>query len=803
MVTLASWGAGKSVSDRKVNLLIFVFVFVLIFNFILPFTQAFGEETEGGGWLSGWLYRKGILITAASNAGTNYQVKIPAGKTYSSFFPNTGQRETIIPGAHHGFDVVHNTNAVQCNKTIDGQPRTYLAYDSNDAGNSINLYYSNSISGNWTAYTKNPILSGATTYRTPSVAYVNGVFEMFEEDILSKQIKRYNSTDGITFTYAETVLTAASAWTNPFIWLNPNDNKWYLFYGNQPSANLYNIYARSATDLRELDTVPSILVISTELRIAYPTINYWDGRYWLLVESGQSGDWDITAWHSSSITSGYQLAPNSLIAGDDEACPKLVSTDSGKVYLFTNRRTVFWYQDRREVLLGNYSMSAILDNHCLDDFGDVRFTNNDGSTELSYWMESSRSGDSAIFWVRIPDDLSSASRKIYIYYGKADATTISNGVSTFLLFDDFNDAAFNTTLWKLSGSGATVTEANGALSLAAPSDQKAMVNSAINFSMNTRIRGRVSRNFSNKDSIVEFGFSDYGAEGALKQCMVASNSYAYPFFYLTTKNSTTTNVNANCFKNSANHIFDVCRVSPLLADSYIDDVIHVRGNTSIPTCDLAVGIGSSNSGVHVADWIFVSKYVSPEPAQSVLDVEEQAPVIVTQSPPNSSNNIRIDEPRNNQNTPRTQNRTVLSTSLPGILIISPENRAYEPGNIALTFVVNKTASWMAFSVDSPTKIPITGNASLPSLTEGMHKLTIYVKDSQGNSAIAETLFSVISNKVPEPLPLTSIIIVVASLVLIAGVGLPVCLIKFKRLRQSKTKQHSPIAQLFKKNLVPA
>lgn len=36
------------------------------------------------------------------------------------------------------------------------------------------------------------------------------------------------------------------------------------------------------------------------------------------------------------------------------------------------------------------------------------------------------------------DDLSIDSQTIYIYYGNADATTISNGDKTFLSFDDFD-----------------------------------------------------------------------------------------------------------------------------------------------------------------------------------------------------------------------------------------------------------------------------------------------------------------------------------------------------------------------------
>jgi hypothetical protein len=70
------------------------------------------------------------------------------------------------------------------------------------------------------------------------------------------------------------------------------------------------------------------------------------------------------------------------------------------------------------------------------DFGDIRFTKNDGVTELKYWMETSVFGDYAIFWVKIEDDLSSNPATVYIYYGNSNATTTSNIENTFLFGDE-------------------------------------------------------------------------------------------------------------------------------------------------------------------------------------------------------------------------------------------------------------------------------------------------------------------------------------------------------------------------------
>jgi len=76
--------------------------------------------------------------------------------------------------------------------------------------------------------------------------------------------------------------------------------------------------------------------------------------------------------------------------------------------------------------------------YCLPNFGDIRFTDNDGITELDYWMEESHVSDNATFWVEILDTLD-YDQVIYVYFGNPDAVSVSDGVSTFIFFDDFED----------------------------------------------------------------------------------------------------------------------------------------------------------------------------------------------------------------------------------------------------------------------------------------------------------------------------------------------------------------------------
>jgi len=99
------------------------------------------------------------------------------------------------------------------------------------------------------------------------------------------------------------------------------------------------------------------------------------------------------------------------------------------------------YQIRIAVHYGSGTDSGehvYLDGKCRTDFGDIRFTDSDGVTELSYWIEDKIDGDYAIFWVKVSNiPASPDSVTIYIYYGNPSVTTVSNFANTFHFTEDW------------------------------------------------------------------------------------------------------------------------------------------------------------------------------------------------------------------------------------------------------------------------------------------------------------------------------------------------------------------------------
>ena len=106
--------------------------------------------------------------------------------------------------------------------------------------------------------------------------------------------------------------------------------------------------------------------------------------------------------------------------------------------------------------------NVYLGNKAKTDFGDVRFTQSDKQTLLSYWLENKIDGATATFWVKIPGNLTAQSQTIFMYYGNNEASSMSNGSMTFVFFDDFSN---DLSKWTKEVNGAHIYIDSGHLVL--------------------------------------------------------------------------------------------------------------------------------------------------------------------------------------------------------------------------------------------------------------------------------------------------------------------------------------------------
>lgn len=104
---------------------------------------------------------------------------------------------------------------------------------------------------------------------------------------------------------------------------------------------------------------------------------------------------------------------------------------------------------------------------------DIRFTDNNGMTQLGHYLESvsgSAPNRTATFWVKVNDSLESGAT-IDVYYGLAADTSASDPTNTFNLYDGFDGTSLNTAIWDEGNSGVgSLSFGGGALTVTSSGD---------------------------------------------------------------------------------------------------------------------------------------------------------------------------------------------------------------------------------------------------------------------------------------------------------------------------------------------
>jgi len=145
------------------------------------------------------------------------------------------------------------------------------------------------------------------------------------------------------------------------------------------------------------------------------------------------------------------------------------------------------------------------------DFDDVRFTLDDNSSELYYWMDDyeCHASDYCHFWVNLSSaDITTTNITIWMWYNNSAVGNESDGNKTFIFFDNFNRANSNTVgngwteVSDTSGTGITIN--NGKLRMLDDDDD------------NSQVYGRDLGDLTNIRIWLVANYADYGSGGTIR-----------------------------------------------------------------------------------------------------------------------------------------------------------------------------------------------------------------------------------------------------------------------------------------------
>jgi len=123
----------------------------------------------------------------------------------------------------------------------------------------------------------------------------------------------------------------------------------------------------------------------------------------------------------------------------------------------------------------------------------------------------------------------------------------------------------------------------------------------------------------------------------------------------------------------------------------------------------------------------------------------------------------------------------VDTVSPRIEILSPENKTYDTSDIPLTFTVDESVLWIAYSLDNKANVSIAGNTILHGLSDGSHSLIVYARDTVENIGASEIIhFSIITQQA-EPFPTW-----IVAAIIMTGVGATL-LVYFAKVKKTTEK----------------
>lgn len=678
----------------KPLLLLFLLIVALFPVILMPFTPLVSATPEWPEELSDWNYRKSHTIFNATDAGENYTVKMIT--LYNSTPTESYESETLSFEARgnvwssNGTGIFRRWNGISADSdlwwTIDGGETFSLRWDIPDggrlervfmlrgetykdrlilntrqhtAGDEDRLWYSDDLGATINRITDS--LAGDKEYWNFDEDITNEVLYAGRYEIpqLTPTIEIYKSEDGgITWSNI-----SKSDWNTNYSGMNHIHNVRYdpstgWLYASANNWPLWRSKLKDGSDwVLKIDVSPCDEAIGIVFKEGwvYISTDQADGKVWRFQDDGTDNvqiptevldSIDVNSYYMEMDQSGRiwvsfqddgEAGPAKLFTSEDGTTwterESVVSQDSAVQCFFGSRifkNSYEWYGSDKGSYIGRHSYfetnQVNLEAHAQNDFGDVRFYNT--THALNYWMEEKYDGENATFWVQISNDLSSEDQIVYVYYGATGKTTTSDG-SFFEFFDDFSGDLSQWTqrsgTWTISAGTLKSAETTGAQ----------IASTASSFG-DVALRCKWKRETTIIYSRNELGFLARSTDSNnfyMSQVVQASPTSQYQLRKCTASSWDTWNLNISLTHDENWATQDFYLYNDSLKARYNSSSYVEQTDSDHSSGSIGYRLGTYESGKYFyIDWVFVRKYVDPEPVHAGFGEEEQQPPQDTQAP---------------------------------------------------------------------------------------------------------------------------------------------------------------------------
>ena len=333
----------------------------------------------------------------------------------------------------------------------------------------------------------------------------------------------------------------------------------------------------------------------------------------------------------------------------------VVLTIIAVVYIFRpNQASARWFDDawsyRTPVAIANGSGGALTDfqvkvtvdsdtlytaNKVQADCDDLRFTDNTGNL-LSYWIEDTASASETVtcnsadidVWIKM-SSIPTTGATIYMYYGNANASSLSNGKSTFEFFEDFSTATLDPVRWAAATGSASI--ANGEITVTTGSiyTNSSILSNAQNIIYEQRVKWTTTTGIQSGLTIADdqdVADSNSGSDALVMLIATSAASYdvlGYGANGLAASYNITTGTTQYTASASTYHVsgFSLDGTNLRYYNNRTQTNSYAGNWTSAPYLYLGFYKGST-SGVTdvkdmVSDWVIARKYASSVPTVTV------------------------------------------------------------------------------------------------------------------------------------------------------------------------------------------